>query len=116
MKLIRNCLLVALLASSAGLTVAEDEVHPFISDKFSIQLGAFLPSKDFKLSVDGTAVRANQEFDWESATGFGKDAAQIAALGRFEDLAPDLPPGPLEPTSGQCFRLPSASSQMRPAP
>lgn len=53
--------------------VADDEPHPFISDKFSVQLGAFLPSKNLQLAVEGTAAGANEEFDWEAATGFSDD-------------------------------------------
>ena len=68
-KLVPLCL-VSLLATAAN---AEDEIHPFISDKFSVQMGAFLPSKGLKLSVDGTAAAANQEFDWEAATGLRDD-------------------------------------------
>ena len=58
--------LVSMLATAA---LADDEVHPFISSKYSIQLGAFLPSKDFNLSVDGSVTGTNQEFDFEKATG-----------------------------------------------
>lgn len=73
MKLFRTCLIVPLLSIPAGLVVADDNVHPFISDKFSVQLGVFMPSKDFKLGVDGSVSGRNQEFDWEKATGFGED-------------------------------------------
>jgi hypothetical protein len=71
--MIRKYVSVVLLVVPAGSAIADDETHPFISDKFSIQVGAFLPSKDFKLSVDGTVAADNQEFDWEAATGFSDD-------------------------------------------
>ena len=44
---------------------AQDEVHPFISDKFSVQVGVFLPSKKFELSVDGTAAGISREINLE---------------------------------------------------
>jgi len=68
-KLTLLCL-VSLLATPA---LAEEEVHPFISSKYSIQLGAFLPRKDFKLTVEGTVAGIDREFDFEKATGFSED-------------------------------------------
>jgi hypothetical protein len=62
--------LVSLIATAA---LADDEVHPFISSKYTIQLGAFLPSKDFKLSVDGSVSGIDREFDFEKATGLRAD-------------------------------------------
>ena len=72
-KIIRKTLSVIALIVPCGLAVADDDVHPFITDTFSVQVGVFMPSKDLKLSVDGTAGVANREFDWEKATGFGQD-------------------------------------------
>ncbi len=72
-NIIRNGLSLLLLTVPAGVAVADDAVHPFITDKFSLQVGLFLPSKDLKLSVDGSIAGINQEFDWEAATGFSED-------------------------------------------
>jgi hypothetical protein len=58
---------------AATPVLADDDVHPFMSDKFSVQLGAFLPAKDFKLSVGASVAGAGREFDWEEATGFSDD-------------------------------------------
>jgi hypothetical protein len=62
--------LVSLLVTTA---LADDDVHPFISSKYSIQLGVFLPSKDLKLSVDGSIAGGNQEFDFDEATGLRRN-------------------------------------------
>ena len=85
MKIVRNCLSALLLTIAAGHAIADDEVHPFISDKFSVQLGVFMPSKDFKMGVDGSVSGLNREFDWETATGFGKDdeVFMLEAMWRF---------------------------------
>lgn len=69
---ILSALCVACLVTIPA-SAQEQEVHPFISDKFSVQLGAFLPSKDLKLSVDGTVSGRSQEFDWEASTGASDD-------------------------------------------
>jgi hypothetical protein len=58
--------LVSLLATAA---LADDDVHPFISSKYSIQLGGYFPTKDTRLSVDGTIAGTEREFDFERSTG-----------------------------------------------
>jgi opacity protein-like surface antigen len=65
-KFLSATCIICLLALPA---YAQDEVHPFISDKFSVQVGVFLPSKKFELSVDGAVAGIDQEFDWEASTG-----------------------------------------------
>jgi len=72
-KIVRNYLSVILLTCPASFAVADGTAHPFISDTFSVQLGVFQPSKDLKLSVDGSVSGVNQQFDWEAATGLGRD-------------------------------------------
>jgi opacity protein-like surface antigen len=52
---------------------AQDEVHPFITDKFAVQMGIFMPTKELKLSVDGTVPGINEAFDWEASTGASDD-------------------------------------------
>jgi opacity protein-like surface antigen len=71
----KQAIAIAVLCSlSTGALAQQDAgVHPFISSKYSVQLGAFLPSKDFKLNVDGTIAGIDQEFDFEKATGFSED-------------------------------------------
>jgi hypothetical protein len=72
--------LISLLATVAN---AEEEVHPFITDKFSVQMGLFMPSKNLKLSVDGAVAGVNQEFDWEAATGFEDDDEVFMLEGKW---------------------------------
>lgn len=73
MKMFRNFLALIPLIVPTAAALADDEVHPFISSTFSLQVGVFMPSKDFKLSVDGTVAGGGQEFDWETATGFSEN-------------------------------------------
>ena len=54
-------------------TAADEHVHPFISSEYAIQLGAFFPSKEFRLRVDGSVGGANAEFEFERATGISED-------------------------------------------
>jgi hypothetical protein len=72
--------LISLLATVAN---AEEEVHPFITDKFSVQMGLFMPSKNLKLSVDGAVAGVNQEFDCEAATGFEDDDEVFMLEGKW---------------------------------
>ena len=83
MSIIRKYLAVVLLVIPAGTVLADNEVHPFIADEFSVQLGAYLPSKSFKLSVDGALAGPDQEFDWEKATGFSADDEVFMLEGKW---------------------------------
>ena len=62
---------------------ADNEVHPFITDRFSVQMGVFMPAKDIKLSVDGAVAGISQEFDWEAATGFEDDDEVFMLEGKW---------------------------------
>ncbi len=73
MRIVLQCLSVALLALPIGLANADDEVHPFIDSKYSIGVGAFFPSKDLKLRVDGSVAGPGREFDFNRATRLGDD-------------------------------------------
>ncbi len=66
---------IAVLCSfSAGAHAQQDSnVHPFISSTYGIHAGVFFPSKDFRLSVNGSVVGTDQDFDFEKATGASKD-------------------------------------------
>jgi len=68
MKRISVLCLVCLVATVAS---AEDEVHPFISSKFSLQAGAFFPSKNFDIRVDGTLTGENEQIDFDESLGLG---------------------------------------------
>jgi hypothetical protein len=74
---------LCLLSLLGGTAVAQDEVHPFISDKFSVQMGVFMPSKNLELSVDGTVAGISQGFDWEAATGFEDDDEVFMLEGKW---------------------------------
>jgi hypothetical protein len=57
--------------------VAHADVHPFLSDKFIVQAGAFFSRADLNGSVDGATSGDNPEFDFEEQFG----------VSRSEDLA-----------------------------
>jgi hypothetical protein len=79
-----NRLIALSLACLAAIpAAAQDEVHPFITDKFAVQMGLFMPSKGLNLSVDGTVAGVNQEFDWEAATGFEDDDEVFMLEGKW---------------------------------
>jgi hypothetical protein len=46
-------------------------------------MGVFMPSKNLKLSVDGSVAAINQEFDWEAATGFEDDDEVFMLEGKW---------------------------------
>jgi hypothetical protein len=83
MQYFRNYLSLLFLVIPAGLAVADDQVHPFITDKFSVQMGLFLSSRDFNLSVDGSVAGGSQEFDWETATGIRDDQEVFMLEGKW---------------------------------
>ena len=64
--------IVVCLFSAQSNAQDESRVHPLISSRYVVQTGMFFPSKNFHLSVDGSVAGANQEFDFEKATGFGE--------------------------------------------
>jgi hypothetical protein len=73
MKNTRNALiLVALIAGSAMSPAAEaqDSVHPYLTDKFALDLGIFFPDRQISLSVDGPLVGIEgEDIDFETAFG-----------------------------------------------
>ncbi|MBE9549138.1 MAG: hypothetical protein IMF09_06975 [Proteobacteria bacterium] len=47
----------------ATLVQAEDEYHPFLTDKFNIDIGAFWPKTNFDMKVDGRSPGEEIDFD-----------------------------------------------------
>ena len=62
--LVMVTLALALITSSAVAQTAE-EYHPFLTDKFNIQLGIFWPDKDYTVQVDGSKPEDEIDFDEE---------------------------------------------------
>lgn len=54
--------LLSLLSSPAAAQTADD-YHPFLSDKFNLDIGLFWPAIDYTLRVDGTNPEDEIDFD-----------------------------------------------------
>jgi len=61
------------LPASPVLADVESGVHPFLSSKYSIQLGGFFPSQDLTLRVDGSAGSENIDFDFDERLDLSDD-------------------------------------------
>ena len=75
MKNTRNSLiLVALFVAStmSSLAEAQNDVHPLLTEKFSIDLGAFFPQRTLTMSVDGPINSAAGDIDFEETIGLKK--------------------------------------------
>ena len=84
-----------LTLAAAKTTVAQenDDLHPLLTDKFTIDIGIYFPDRDVDLSIDGTVAGINNEFDFDSALNLGSSddifAAELAwrFRGRWSLLA-----------------------------
>ena len=47
-------LLIAVMETASSNQSADPGMHPFLSSKFNLSIGGFLPRKDIKLSARGT--------------------------------------------------------------
>ena len=69
--------MIACLLLNSGNSVLhaqeQIDVHPYLTDRFFIDLGVFFPDRDTRVRVDGTISGENREFDFERATGVKKD-------------------------------------------
>jgi hypothetical protein len=86
MKTLTRSLLVALLSvlflNSATAQTADD-YHPFLSDKFNLEVGVFLPQVDFTARVDGS--HPDEEIDFDEALNLNdsQSAASVNFRWRF---------------------------------
>jgi hypothetical protein len=65
---------------SASVFAQDDSgVHPFISSKYSLQVGVFFPSKDFRIGVDGSLSGNDNEFDFNKSLNLD-DSDNVFAL------------------------------------
>ena len=62
---------VLLLTFGPCIALAEGPtiVHPFLTDRVTIEAGLYFPNKDFKARVDGTFSSPDREIDFESELG-----------------------------------------------
>ena len=58
------------LLSSYAIAEDSDGVHPFLTDKFNLQLGVFSPKKDIDIRFDGSVGGGNGSIDFEEQLKF----------------------------------------------
>jgi len=58
--------LVLIVLAGPTSTIAEDawDVHPYLSDKFSVSLGVYFPERSFTIGVDGSVPGISREIDF----------------------------------------------------
>jgi len=80
--LLLSALFASLFSSSIGAQTSDD-YHPFLSDKFNLEVGAFFPQIDFAARVDGS--HPDEEFDFDEALNLGdnQSAGSINFRWRF---------------------------------
>jgi hypothetical protein len=57
---------------------SDSPVHPFLTDKYILEFGAFLPKVELKGGVDGSAGEENPDFDFEEQFGLS-DSDDLAS-------------------------------------
>lgn len=67
-------LIVALfVGSSMSLRAeAQDSVHPYLTETFSLDLGVYFPDREVTMSVDGPVNAAREDIDFEQSFGLRK--------------------------------------------
>ena len=68
--------LLTLFSSPLAAQTAED-YHPFLTDKFNIQLGVFWPDKNYTIQVDGS--NPDEEIDFDEEFGLSDFEATFSA-------------------------------------
>lgn len=70
----RNLLVCLLLIVGISTLHAQEQadVHPYLTDKFFIDVGVFFADRDTRVRVDGVISGENEDFNSESATGVNK--------------------------------------------
>ena len=75
MKYTRNALLFVALFAGGTMSLAaeaQDSVHPYLTDKFALDLGIFFPERRVELGVDGPVSAAGEDIDFEETIGLKK--------------------------------------------
>lgn len=63
-----------LIVSSQGWS-QETEAHPFLNDKFYIEAGVYIPSKNIKVGADGSSP--NDEIDFDESFGLNDNESTL---------------------------------------
>ena len=71
----RSAVFWLLLISGANALHAQEreDVHPYLTETFFIDLGVFFPDRDTRLGVDGIITGENDDFEFAQATGVQED-------------------------------------------
>ena len=56
----------------------QDDVHPYLTDKFFVDLGVYFPNREVKFQVDGTLDTPNDIIDFEREFGRGKSDQMLS--------------------------------------
>jgi hypothetical protein len=64
-----------------SLSLADElaDTHPFLSDRFNVQLGVYSPRRDITVRVDGSIGGENGSIDFDDELGVGKNNEIFAA-------------------------------------
>lgn len=57
---------------------AQSEVHPYLTEKFALDVGVFFPSRRVTLSVDGPVSAAGEDIDFEESLGLKKSDEMLS--------------------------------------
>ena len=85
-----NPIIAALLVAAAShaapvLAQGGGDVHPWLEDDFVVSVGAFLPSKDFKIRVDGEIPGRDIDFGQEADVSDNEASASLVFRWKFGD-------------------------------
>ena len=72
-KLILTTALLLVVGSHTANADDEARLHPYLTDKYFVDLGVFYPQREVELSVDGPNVGIVGDIDFESAFGLKKN-------------------------------------------
>ena len=86
MKTFNRLFLLAFFTALFSNSVAaqtSDDYHPFLSDRFNLEVGVFIPQIDFTARVDGSTPDEEVDFDEALNLGDSQTAASINFRWRF---------------------------------
>ena len=77
----RYAVICFLLVSGTNMLHAQEQtdVHPYLANKFFIDLGIYFPDRETRLGVDGAISGVNDDFEFERVTG-GKERDETFAM------------------------------------
>lgn len=73
LKRLAICGLLWVSGSSLLYAQESEDVHPYLTETFFVDLGVYFPDRETKLGVDGGLSGINSDFEFERATGINTD-------------------------------------------